>query len=83
MFVDEPAKKTKAVTTAPTVLNTSTELTAAVTAVPQPRVPLAEVLGSPDIISLEESMGINLFLYETSTELLKVVRTCFSIRSHV
>lgn len=56
VFVDEPAKKTKAVAKAPAVLNTSAELTAAVTAVPQPRLPLAEVPSSPDIICLEDSM---------------------------
>lgn len=52
VFVDEPQNKTQSVK--PSVLNTSTELTDAVTAVP--RVPLAEVPASPDIICLEDSM---------------------------
>lgn len=68
VFVDEPAKKTKAVAKPPTVLNTSTELTAAVTAVPQPRVPLSQIPGSPDIVCLEESTESPMVLDLTDEE---------------
>lgn len=75
MFVDEP--QNKALPVKPSVLNTSTELTDAVTAVP--RVPLAEVPASPDIICLEDSMGkfiaslLYLFLSELQTMLLELI----------
>lgn len=65
VFVDEPARKTKAVAKTTTALNTSTELSAAVATVPQPRVPLSQIPGSPDIVCLEESTGISSLLYFT------------------